>query len=366
MAGRDRSWRDHMFRTFLVLLVLLAAPISRAQAEPSEASPYTRTVHFEFKSADAKAAFLCGNMTQWDCSRLPMRRTGAGVFYINAPLTPGRIEYVFVVDGERLLDETSMTEDDGHGGQRSWFVLDDDRDAQPQLGIPHGTVAQRTLPSKALGDERIVNVYTPPGYSKKKTYPLLILLHGYGMNESQWLTGGIQHYLDRYIAANILEPVIVVMPGTPDDFYMGKSEDYIINELYPWTAREYPIRGGNGVAAIGGMSMGGFGAFYLAYRHPELFGHAMVLSPGNLDQAFLDELDRDLERGSKVSANLDIRVGKNDEISFPYAERLTQILAARDVPFDYEVARGIHDWNYWHSVMKPSLVRLQEFFNRTP
>jgi enterochelin esterase-like enzyme len=114
------------------------------------------------------------------------------------------------------------------------------------------------------------------------------------------------------------------------------------------------------------MSMGGFGAFYLAYRHPELFGHAMVLSPGNLDQAFLDELDRDLERGSKVSANLDIRVGKNDEISFPYAERLTQILAARDVPFDYEVARGIHDWNYWHSVMKPSLVRLQEFFNRTP
>jgi enterochelin esterase-like enzyme len=92
----------------------------------------------------------------------------------------------------------------------------------------------------------------------------------------------------------------------------------------------------------------------------------MVMSPGNLDQAFLDELNRGLERGSKTSAIPDSRVGKNDEISFPYAERLTQILAAHDVPFDHEVARGIHDQNCWRSVMKPWLLRLQEFFNRTP
>jgi enterochelin esterase-like enzyme len=293
-----------------------------------------------------------------------MRRTGAGVFYINAPLTPGRIEYVFLVDGHRILDTASMAEEDGEGGQRSWFVLDDDRDSLPQPGIPQGTVLQTTVHSKALGNDRIVNVYTPPGFSKKKRYPLLILLHGYGMNESQWLTGGIQNYLDRYIAAKILEPVIVVMPGAPDEFYMGKSEAFIVNELYPWAAREYPIRRGHGAAAIGGMSMGGFGAFYLAYRHPELFGYAMVLSPGHLDQAFLEELDRELGRGSKVSAGLDVRVGKSDEISFPYAERLTQILAEHDVPFQYEVTRGIHDWTYWHSVMKPSLVRLEEFLIR--
>lgn len=354
-----------MFRTLLAPLLLLAAPFSHAQTEPSDASPYTRTVHFELKSADAKAAFLCGNMTQWDCSRLPMRRTGAGVFYINAPLTPGRIEYVFVVDGERILDAASLSEDDGQGSQRSWFVLDDDRDALPAAGIPAGTIETRKLNSQALGEERLVNVYTPPGYSKKETYPLLILLHGYGMSESQWLTGGIQNYLDRYIAAAVLEPVIVVMPGTPDDFYMGKTEDFIVNELYPFIARHYSIRKGPEATAIGGMSMGGFGAFYLAYRHPTLFGYAMVLSPGNLDQEFLEQLDRELDRGSKVSATLDIRVGKNDETSFPYAERLTRILAAHDVPFDYEVTRGIHDWNYWHSVMKPSLVRLQEFFSRS-
>jgi enterochelin esterase-like enzyme len=70
----------------------------------------------------------------------------------------------------------------------------------------------------------------------------------------------------------IVPLLILVMPGTPDDFCMGKSEDFIINERYPWTAREYPSRRGNGVAATGGMSMGGFGACCLAYRHPDQFG----------------------------------------------------------------------------------------------
>jgi enterochelin esterase-like enzyme len=210
---------------------------------------------------------------------------------------------------------------------------------------------------------RAINVYTPPGYSKKKAYPVLFLLHGYGMNESQWLTGGVQHYLDRYIAAMLLAPMIVVMPGAPDDFYMGPSEDYIVKEVYPWIARDYSIRKGKGTVAICGMSMGGFGAFYLAYRHPDLFGHAMVLSPANIDQKFLDQLDGELKGGGEVAATLDIRVGKGDETSFPYAERLTEILADNKVPFTYQVARGMHDWNYWHSVMKPSLLRVQEFFN---
>jgi enterochelin esterase-like enzyme len=355
-----------MFRLpILALMLALSACAAPVLAQPVEESAYTRTVHFEFKAPEAKAAFLCGNMTRWECDKLPMRRTGAGVFYVNAPLPPGRAEYVFMVDGEPRLDEASMTEDDGKGGKRSWFVLDDDRDAQPLGGIPQGRVEERTLRSGALGEERVINVYTPPGYSKKQVYPLLILLHGYGMNESQWITGGVQHYLDRYIASGVLKPMIVVMPGAPDEFYMGASEHYVVDELYPWIAREYGIRKGEGTAAIGGMSMGGFGAFYLAYRHPELFRHAMVLSPGNLDEKFLDQLDGELKGGAKVAASLDVRVGKSDEVSFPYAERLTGILADHEIPFTYEVSRGIHDWTYWHSVMKPSLLRVQEFFDAT-
>ena len=350
-----------MLRNILVLFALAVAPLPLARAQPAE-EPYRRTVHFEFKAVDARTAFLCGNMTNWECDKLPMRRTGAGVFYVNASLVPGRVEYVFVADGVPQLDAASMSEDDGKGGRRSFFLLDDDRDAQPLEGIPHGRIEQAKIRSKALGEERLINVYVPPGYSRKRTYPVLFLLHGYGMDQDQWLTGGIQNYMDRYIAAKLLEPFVLVIPGAPDDFYMGRSEDYIVNEVYPFIAREYSIRKGKGVAAIGGTSMGGFGALYLSYRHPELFRHALLLSPANLDRKFLDQLDGELEGGARIATALDIRVGKGDETSFPYAERLTQVLAENEVPFTYEVTRGGHDWNYWHSVMKPSLLRVQEFF----
>jgi len=350
-----------VLKKLFILFALAVAPPAPAQAQQTE-EPYKRIVHFEFKSAEARTVFLCGSMTNWECDQLPMRRTGAGVFYINASLAPGRIEYVFVADGVPQLDEASTSEDDGKGGRRSFFLLDDDRDALPLDRIPHGRIEQAGLMSKALGEERLINVYLPPGYSEKKTYPVLFLLHGYGMDQDQWLTGGAQHYMDRYIAAKVLAPFILVMPGAPDDFYMGRSEDYIVNEVYPFIAREYSIRKGKGVAAIGGTSMGGFGALYLSYRHPELFRHALLLSPANLDRKFLDQLDSELEGGARIATALDIRVGKGDETSFPYAERLTQVLAENEVPFTYEVTRGGHDWNYWHSVMKPSLLRVQEFF----
>jgi hypothetical protein len=38
------------------------------------------------------------------------------------------------------------------------------------------------LPRKPL-------IYTPPGYSKKKKYPILYLLHGIGGDEKEWLRG---------------------------------------------------------------------------------------------------------------------------------------------------------------------------------
>ncbi len=40
--------------------------------------------------------------------------------------------------------------------------------------------------SKTVGTTRKMNVYTPPGYSKDKKYPVLYLLHGIGGDETEW------------------------------------------------------------------------------------------------------------------------------------------------------------------------------------
>lgn len=57
-------------------------------------------------------------------------------------------------------------------------------------------------------------VYTPPGFSKKKKYPVLYLLHGIGGDEKEWLRGANpQAILDNLYAEGKIESMIVIMPN---------------------------------------------------------------------------------------------------------------------------------------------------------
>ena len=47
-----------------------------------------------------------------------------------------------------------------------------------QSNIPHGKIDTISYLSKTVGITRKSLIYTPPGYSKKKKYPVLYLLHG--------------------------------------------------------------------------------------------------------------------------------------------------------------------------------------------
>ena len=53
-------------------------------------------------------------------------------------------------------------------------------------GIPHGKAEIVEYDSKTVGVKRKTLVYTPPGYSPKKQYPVLYLLHGIGGDETEW------------------------------------------------------------------------------------------------------------------------------------------------------------------------------------
>src|SRR6266542_3018553 len=80
--------------------------------------------------------------------------------------------------------------------------------------IAHGKIDTITYASKTVGTKRRAIIYTPPGFSKKKKYAVLYLLHGIGGDEKEWLNGGKpQVILDNLYAENKIEPVIVVMPN---------------------------------------------------------------------------------------------------------------------------------------------------------
>ena len=52
--------------------------------------------------------------------------------------------------------------------------------------IPHGHLEMMEYDSKTVGTKRKMQVYTPPGYTQDKKYPVLYLLHGIGGDETEW------------------------------------------------------------------------------------------------------------------------------------------------------------------------------------
>ena len=81
-------------------------------------------------------------------------------------------------------------------------------------GVPQGKIDTVYYESKTVGSMRKAVIYTPPGFSKNKKYPVLYLLHGIGGDETEWLKGGQpQVILDNLYAEKKIEPMIVVMPN---------------------------------------------------------------------------------------------------------------------------------------------------------
>ena len=95
--------------------------------------------------------------------------------------------------------------------------------------IGHGRVDTINYSSKTVGTVRRALIYTPPGYSKRKKYPVLYLLHGIGGDEKEWLNGGHPEViLNNLYADSKIEPMIVVMPNgraMKDDRAVGNIFD---------------------------------------------------------------------------------------------------------------------------------------------
>ena len=83
-------------------------------------------------------------------------------------------------------------------------------------GIEKGKVERVEYDGTAVaaGLKRWMEIYTPPGYSNDKKYPVLYLIHGAGQNERVWVDSGRANViLDDLIADKQIEPMIVVFPN---------------------------------------------------------------------------------------------------------------------------------------------------------
>jgi len=163
--------------------------------------------------------------------------------------------------------------------------------------IPPGSrVEYKTFHSALLNRDLRYGLYLPPSYAgSTKKYPVLYFLHGLDENEMRWSTRGeTDLMLDRMVADGKIGEFIVAIPFAATSFYTNARgggepwEDVIVKEFIPTIESTYRVDATRRSRGISGVSMGGYGALKIAFKHPELFGsvsaHSAVLV-SNLNDA---------------------------------------------------------------------------------
>jgi enterochelin esterase-like enzyme len=152
-------------------------------------------------------------------------------------------------------------------------------------GIAHGKLELVEYDSKTVGTRRKMQVYTPPGYSKDRKYPVLYLLHGIGGDETEWQRfAAPDMMLDNLIADGKVKPLIVVMPNgraQPNDRAEGdifshapafeKFEQDLLGDVIPAIEAEYSVHADRENRALAGLSMGGGQSLNFGLTHLDTF-----------------------------------------------------------------------------------------------
>ena len=93
----------------------IAAPV--AQARPDT----VQLVRFVFVDSGAATVELVGDFNEWERGSTHLRRSGApGVWSVSVPLSPGRHEYAFIINGSRwVADPLALKSTDDFGTESS-------------------------------------------------------------------------------------------------------------------------------------------------------------------------------------------------------------------------------------------------------
>jgi len=154
-----------------------------------------------------------------------------------------------------------------------------------------------SLRGNLLGDShtRAVSVYLPPQYSRqpRRRFPVVYLLHGFAADHKAFIRGAYQDLnvrvsMDSLIQAGKVQPMIVVTPNARNrfdgSFYAnspatGNWEDFVAKDLVRHIDRRYRTIPRSSSRGVAGHSMGGYGAFNVGMRNPDVFSAAYALSP---------------------------------------------------------------------------------------
>jgi len=207
------------------------------------------------------------------------------------PAVPGLHGYWLVLDGVRVNDTATKS----YGGKMKTCgveIPEPGVDFYDIKDVPHGQVRMQWYYSQVTNAWRRAYVYVPAEYDQypEKRYPVFILRHGGGEDETSWVEQGRANFImDNLIAAGKAVPMIVVMdwgqaptpdqpvhiPSTPPP---PEITQVTIQELIPMvdaTFRTIPHREQR---AMAGLSMGSVQTLYIGLNNLDTFAYLGIFS----------------------------------------------------------------------------------------
>ncbi len=182
-----------------------------------------------------------------------------------------------------------------------------------------GTLNQVTVHGDSLvgnlsGDsaDRTVFVYLPPSYASARShrYPVIYDLHGYTLTAQRWVDIlKAREAIDRAVAAGKAREMIVVFPDAmsvhdgsmySSSVATGDWETFIAHDLVKYVDSHYRTLAKRESRGLSGHSMGGYGAFRIGMKRPDVFSVLYPMSSCCLAPRGVTPADAALEQVKTV------------------------------------------------------------------
>lgn len=242
--------------------------------------------------------------------------------------------------------------------------------------------------SNAMQKDIKTVVIKPASYKKKSnTYPVVYLLHGAFGAATNW----IRKVPTLQDMADDNQFLIVCPDGSPNSWYFDspvdstfKYETHVSTEVPAYIDANYRTIPNRKNRAICGLSMGGHGAMFIAYRHAETFSACGSMSGALMVNLIKKGYDITKRLGDTIenkkyyndwsvlnvidkkpsdSLAIIIDCGLQDFI-YGMSKEIHEKLIKLKVPHDYIERPGKHDWPYWANAVRYQLLFFKEHFKK--
>ena len=244
---------------------------------------------------------------------------------------------------------------------------------EPRPNTPAGRIEEHRFRSERLGNERIVRVYTPPGYDPEgKPLGLLIVLDGRTYTSDV----PVPTILDNLLAARRIPPLVAVFVANPSAEARGLElachppfAEFLARELIPWVRRGYRVTDDPSRTAIAGSSLGGLAAACAAVRYPDVFANVLSLSGSFYwrppDEAEPEAFVRQLATSPKLPLRFYLEAGLMEDRPRPEGpsllasnRHLRAVLRDRGYTIEYREFNGGHSILNWRGSLADGLLAL--------